>query len=141
MDIFERLGDLLENLVSGSPSDLDLDDPDVKQAWQELDTYINEGKASSVADDDDRRGAESRRREAAEQLIAKRESLKKAFAVLEVPYGASPEKVKQAYRRLLIKYHPDRHAGDSEKMALATELTQQIADAYRRIESYHRQGP
>lgn len=140
MDIFERLGDILDSLVSGESSDLDFSDPDIKQAWDELDTYINEESASGADSQRNRDHTSSRRQEAAEQLLARREAVKKAFAVLEVPYGASPERVKQSYRRLLVKYHPDRHAGDDEKMALATELTQQIADAYRRIESYYHQG-
>ncbi len=32
------------------------------------------------------------------------------------------------------KYHPDRYPNDPQKAAMATELTQKLAQAYREIE-------
>src|SRR5262249_12738989 len=48
------------------------------------------------------------------------------YAQLEVPYGSDLETVKQAYRRLMRKYHPDLHSGDAEKQKIATELAQAL---------------
>jgi DnaJ-class molecular chaperone len=53
-----------------------------------------------------------------------------AFAVLEVPPGAGPEALRRSYRRLCRRYHPDRFAGQPEKLAAATELLAEINRAY-----------
>jgi DnaJ-domain-containing protein 1 len=57
------------------------------------------------------------------------------YAQLEVPFGADLAEVKAAYRRLMRKYHPDRYPNDPQKAAMATELTQKLAQAYREIET------
>lgn len=49
------------------------------------------------------------------------------YHVLEVGYNASPEDVKQAYRRLAKKYHPDVNADDSEK----AEMFKVVSKAYK----------
>jgi DnaJ-domain-containing protein 1 len=56
------------------------------------------------------------------------------YAALEVPYGSSLETVKQSYRRLMRKYHPDLHSGAPEKQKVATELTQSLSRAYSELE-------
>ena len=63
-------------------------------------------------------------------------SIRDYYANLEVPYGSDLETVKESYRRLMRKYHPDRHSASPEMEALATELTQEITRAYQAIESY-----
>ncbi|HXT15538.1 MAG TPA: molecular chaperone DnaJ [Gemmatimonadaceae bacterium] len=48
------------------------------------------------------------------------------YAVLEVERGASDDDVKKAYRRLAMKYHPDRNNGAKE----AEERFKEITEAY-----------
>ncbi len=62
--------------------------------------------------------------------------LARHYAALEIPYGSDLETVRQAYKRLMKKYHPDRHARDPEKQRVATEVVKQINHAYSEISKY-----
>ena len=48
------------------------------------------------------------------------------YKILGVPRNATQEEIKKAYRRLAMKYHPDRNPGDKE----AEEKFKEIAEAY-----------
>lgn len=67
-------------------------------------------------------------------------TIREYYANLEVPYGSDLETVKDSYRRLMRKYHPDRHSADPEMEELATELTQEITRAYQAVKSYLETG-
>jgi molecular chaperone DnaJ len=48
------------------------------------------------------------------------------YEVLEVQKGASVEEIKKAYRRMAVKFHPDKNPGDHE----AEEKFKEAAEAY-----------
>jgi molecular chaperone DnaJ len=59
------------------------------------------------------------------------------YEVLGVPKGASEEDIKKAYRKLAMKYHPDRNQGDAakgaeEKFKEAKEAYEMLSDAQKR---------
>jgi DnaJ-domain-containing protein 1 len=66
------------------------------------------------------------------------EELRRAYAALEVPFGADFQTVRSSYRALMRKYHPDRHAGSPDKQKAATEVAQKLTLAYRLIEKRSR---
>ena len=53
------------------------------------------------------------------------------YKVLGVSPDASDEEIKQAYRRLAKKYHPDLNPGDEE----AAKKMQQVNAAYEQIKN------
>jgi len=52
--------------------------------------------------------------------------LKDYYKILEVDYDATEELIRLNYRKLALKWHPDKHKGDSA----ATEKFQEINEAY-----------
>jgi hypothetical protein len=99
-------------------------DPDLREAWDELDDYMKGGTGGRTS------ATESRGRE--RQVD---ESLRPDYANLEVAFGADIETVRKSYKSLVLKYHPDKHAGDPEKHRVALEITKKIHESFERIRS------
>lgn len=57
-----------------------------------------------------------------------------AYEILEVPSTATDEEVKKAYRRMAVKYHPDKvsHLGE-EHQRMANEKFQRLTEAYDQV--------
>jgi molecular chaperone DnaJ len=53
------------------------------------------------------------------------------YSILGIPRTATPEEIKKAYRKLVIKYHPDKTGGDTE----AEAKFKQVAEAYETLGS------
>src|SRR5260370_676353 len=57
------------------------------------------------------------------------------YKVLDVPKTATEAEIKKAYRRLAMKYHPDRNPNDKESEELfkeAKEACEVLTDAQKR---------
>ena len=56
------------------------------------------------------------------------------YDVLGVPRGASQDEIRRAYRKLVVKYHPDKveHLGDEFKV-VAEKKFKQIQEAYQEL--------
>ena len=59
------------------------------------------------------------------------------YKILGVSPNASDEEIKQAYRKLAKKYHPDLNPGDQE----AAKKMQQVNEAYDQIKNPQKAGP
>ena len=67
--------------------------------------------------------------------------VRRAFAALELPLTATAAEIARACRRLMSRYHPDRHAADPERELLATELSRRLTEARDRALAWRRRRP
>jgi DnaJ-domain-containing protein 1 len=65
-----------------------------------------------------------------------RKQLIQYYANLELAPFASMDEVKRAYKELVHRYHPDKHAGDPERQKTANELLQSLTKAYDGLIAY-----
>lgn len=64
------------------------------------------------------------------------------YEILQIQKNADADTIKKAYRRLALKYHPDRNEGDKEaeeKFKLVNEAYQVLSDEQKRL-AYDRYG-
>jgi curved DNA-binding protein len=54
------------------------------------------------------------------------------YSILDIPRTASQEDIKRAYRKLAMRYHPDRPDGDSEKFKQINEAHDTLSDPQKR---------
>jgi len=109
-------------------------DPDLAAAWEELDEYLDDGRATSEAKEP-RGGARAGSR-GPQSPPTPPEALRGDYANLEVPFGSDIETVRRSYKRLVLQYHPDRHAGNPEKLRVATEITKKLNESFERIRAF-----
>ena len=69
------------------------------------------------------------------QDISKYEKILEARKILELPEAATMEEIKDSYRRLIKKWHPDRCVEEKEA---CLEMTNKIISAYKVILNYCR---
>jgi len=58
------------------------------------------------------------------------------YEVLGVERGSTPEEIKKAYRKLAVKYHPDKNPGDKD----AEEHFKEITEAYEILNDTEKRG-
>ena len=61
--------------------------------------------------------------------------LSKYYANLEIPVGSDRETIKTGWKAQMKKYHPDLYGSDPKKKQIAEELTRQLNEAYRILDS------
>ncbi|MDR0909704.1 MAG: J domain-containing protein [Spirochaetaceae bacterium] len=133
MGILDRLGDVIKSYLNDERDEYrpSHHDPDLADAFAELDDFLN--------DKSSRGGAEARRTDYSSYSKPRvpPESLRGDFVELGVPFGASVEVCKDAYKALLKRHHPDRHAGNLANQKMATEKSARVNAAYDRIVAWY----
>jgi len=66
--------------------------------------------------------------EARGSYLAPTQRISKHFRTLQLPVTASADDVKQAYRQLALKYHPDKNVGLEQEQA--AKMFREVAEAY-----------
>ena len=61
-----------------------------------------------------------------DMTIAKDDKGRDLYKILDLKRNATPDEIKKAYRKLTLKYHPDKNQGDDE----AKQMFHDVADAY-----------
>lgn len=130
MDFFNRIARLIDSALeddsvfSGPDSGPGSGDTDYHEAWQELDDYLTGAEAHYRGD-----------APPAPEAGLPPEVLQ-AYRDLEVSPYASLAEVREAYRRLQIRYHPDRFGTNPKKQQLATEIATRLNESYSRIRKH-----
>lgn len=62
--------------------------------------------------------------------VSRLSEIRQAYARLELPFGSDLDTVRRSYRRLMRRYHPDRHVADPERERVATEIAQKLTVSY-----------
>jgi DnaJ domain len=63
------------------------------------------------------------------------ENLAHAYRVLDARWDASPRAIKASYRKLVKRWHPDRHTPGTPGHTEATLMTRLLNEAYTRVEN------
>jgi hypothetical protein len=159
MGIFDRLGDVIKGYLNDdderifgrtSRAGRHSPDPDLEAAFEELNDYLGKGESSFAGGNsrnaggggaaEETRDFRERGRGRTSREAAVPEALRGDFAELGVPFGASADECKRAYKGLLKQHHPDRHAGHPGNMKKATEKSARINAAFDRIERWRKTG-
>lgn len=122
--IFDRLGNLLRSMFQDTERGTDADYQD---AWDELNDFLSDSRQKT--------GPKKSFKPSQKMPPAE---LKKDYETLDVPFGASFEKVKESYKNLINQYHPDKHALSEKDFKQATDVTRKINSAFQRIREYEK---
>jgi len=117
----------------------------------ELDDYLDTGRTETEARERERarheREEAARRRSSSSSYAGSAgrpsgppEALIQSYKTLGLAYGTPFPEVKAAYKRLLMKNHPDRNSATPEQLKRSTEISAQINAAYQRIETWNTKG-
>ncbi|OFX77795.1 MAG: hypothetical protein A2X12_12115 [Bacteroidetes bacterium GWE2_29_8] len=82
-------------------------------------------------------GIKSHDFESLKSMFLKTDALEDAYKILEIDSNADNDALKKAYRRMALKYHPDKviHLGE-EYQKSANEKFQQVNDSYEKIKKH-----
>jgi DnaJ-domain-containing protein 1 len=77
-----------------------------------------------------------RRKQASDEPQPTWTRVKQYLANLELAPGATWPEVERAYKRLIERYHPDKHQTDPDRHRVAQELSDSLTSAYQALRRY-----
>ncbi len=136
-------------------------DSDLDAAYDELNDFLNK----DLSDSERRARDEGRRSQAAHDARASSSSSRASssgsysgssnsaqsrpghpqglindYRVFNLPVGSKLPEIRAVYKKILMEFHPDRHAGNPEMLKKATEYSSKVNAAYQRLEHYLETG-
>lgn len=106
----------------------------------ELDDFLAGDRAATEAKARERQAEEAAERAKAEAKARAAsgppKAIAEAYRSLGLAYGAPMAEVKAAYKKLLLRHHPDRNNANPAELKRATEISAHINAAYQRIETW-----
>ena len=125
---FSRVERVIKTLLKpDEESDRRRTDRFYSEAWEELEEYLRTGAERPRAGD----GAAGTGGSAGYR--ERPQAAAQDYRNLELEPGADFATVKQAYRRLMRTYHPDRYADDPERQWVATQISAKLNASFNRI--------
>ena len=105
------------NIDFDNDSFLDNSDNDYAEAWNELNDFLATPNPSS-------------------SIPLTPKILEPDYLNLELPFGSDFNAVKDAYKKLIIKYHPDKNNRDTKSINRATERTKDLNISFQKIKAW-----
>jgi len=128
--VFSRLIDILKAEIGSKLDDFEVDGKSYDQIDREWEEYLKSKGTSSTQDNFEYNNFEYDFNTNFNTQNTQDPIEKEYYQALDLPYGASFEEVKAAYKRLIKQYHPDKFQSDPQKQKNAIELTQKLNIAY-----------
>ena len=104
-------------------------DSDYEEAWDELNDFLSTPESAF-------KNKKSKNNSSSIPLTP--EILRPDYLNLEVPFGSSFTTVKSAYKKLIIKFHPDKNNTDINSRDRATEKTKDLNISFQKIKVWER---
>ena len=132
--IIKRFNRLIKSIIVDTGNiDFDNDsfsdnsNSDYAEAWDELNDFLSTPETVSKS-----RSFKSN----SSSIPLTPEILRPDYLNLEVPFGSEFKTVKVAYKKLIIKYHPDKNNRKPEYMVRATEKTKDLNISFQKIKAW-----
>ncbi len=159
MNMYDKLGSLLnETLEAGAVKFVRMESAPETDATFDKESVFSEENISEKGSAFDRDAFSTAQESKSSKVCKDSENMKKkvfekrvyvykkltpelehAYNVLEIPFYATRETVKKAYKEKLLYYHPDKHVGNKVTEKIATEKTSELIAAYNLLDEFLQQ--
>ena len=119
--VYIRRGNALVNLESCTERDCMSAISDFERAMELLEKSST-SKSTTSASSDEKQMRELKTKIQETKVQIKRLKQKDFYKILNVTRNATQDEIKKSYRKLALKYHPDRHASKTEEEKNAAEV-------------------
>ena len=101
-------------------------DSDYAEAWDELNDFLSDKGSVNKNNSTDKKTS----------IPKTPEVLRQDYLNMGVPFGSDFNITKNAYKKLIIKYHPDKNSSNTESIKKATEKTKKLNISFQKIKAW-----